>query len=242
LSIYLCHLEPDVLAFETDVVESEDSRVVLAQSWLHPGGGGQPPDRAVIEGAFGRANIAGVQVDGRTAWHLVDASIPRGERVRVTIDAGHRSIISQLHTDTHILNALVFREFDGALVTGAKISADGTAHMDFDLPDVDNDRLRALEDPINEVIRAGLRVSTTYATLEEASASKGLIRNLAVSPPPTDDGRFRVVEIEDLDRQACGGTHLEATDQSRPIMILKIDNKGRRNRRVKIALAPETVH
>jgi len=241
LSIYLCHAQPDVLTFETDVLQSEDGRVVLAQSWLHPGGGGQPADRAVIEGAFGRANIAGVQNDGVNVWHIVDSPVPRGERVRVTIDAGHRSIISQLHTDTHILNALVFREFDGALVTGAKISSDGTAHMDFDLPDVDNDRLRALEDPINEVIRAGLRVFTTYVTIEEASVSKGLIRNLAVSPPPTDDGRYRVVQIEELDRQACGGTHLEATDQSRPITILKIDNKGRRNRRVKIALGPETV-
>jgi misacylated tRNA(Ala) deacylase len=82
-----------------------------------------------------------------------------------------------------------------------------------------------------------LRVSTTYVTVDEASRSKGLIRSLSVTPPPTEDGRFRVVEIEELDRQACGGTHLNATNESRPIVIQKIDNKGRRNRRVKIALA-----
>jgi misacylated tRNA(Ala) deacylase len=178
-----------------------------------------------------------VHVDGDTVWHLVDGTVPRGERVQVRIDAEHRSIISQLHTDTHILNALVFQEFDGALVSGAKISPDGTAHMDFDLPEVDNDRLRALEDPINTIIRSGLRVSTTYLSIEEVSRTKGLIRSLSVAPPPTEDGRFRIVEIEGLDRQACGGTHLTATDQSRPIVIQKIDNKGRRNRRVKIALA-----
>jgi misacylated tRNA(Ala) deacylase len=237
MSIYRCHIEPDVLVFETDVLQAEDGRVVLAESWLHPGGGGQPSDRAIIEGAFGRFNIEGVRTDEGSVWHVVDGTIPAGERVRVIIDAEHRSVISQLHTDTHILNALVFREFDGALVTGAKISADGTAHMDFDLPDVDNDRLRALEEPINDVIRAGLRVSTTYVTVDEASRSKGLIRSLSVTPPPTEDGRFRVVEIEELDRQACGGTHLNATNESRPIVIQKIDNKGRRNRRVKIALA-----
>ncbi|HEX8806686.1 MAG TPA: alanyl-tRNA editing protein [Candidatus Aquilonibacter sp.] len=236
MSIYRCHVDPDVLSFETDVLEATTGRVRLAESWLHPGGGGQPPDRAVVTGAFGYAAISGVEiVDGQT-WHIVDAAVPAGERVRVSIDRDHRSTISQLHTDTHILNALVFQAFDGALVTGAKISADGTAHMDFDLPEVDNDKLRALEDSINDVIRAGLALRTTYVTVDEASRSKGLIRNLAVAPPPTADGRFRIVEIVGLDRQACGGTHLQNTRESSPIVITKVDNKGRRNRRVKIAL------
>ena len=74
------------------------------------------------------------------------------------IDAQRRSILAQLHTATHIMNALVFRQFAGSLVTGAQISGDGTARMDFDLPDVDNDLLRAIEPGINEVIAQGLPV------------------------------------------------------------------------------------
>ena len=206
--IYRCHVDPDTYEFESDVLKTSDGKIVLAESWLHPGGGGQPADRAVVEGDFGIANIIGVATEGDDVWHLVDAPVPAGERVRVMIDRAHRDVIAQLHTDTHILNALVFQEFDGALVSGAKISSDGTAHMDFDLPEVDNDRLRALEGPINEAIRAGLEVRTTYVTMEEASRTKGLIRSLSVSPPPTEDGRFRIVEIVELDRQACGGTHL----------------------------------
>ena len=236
VSVYRCHTEPDVYTFEADVVKAEDGRVLLSQSWLHPGGGGQPADRATIEGAFGSGHVTGVETSGHLAWHLVDVPVPAHERVRVTIDREHRHVVAQLHTDTHILNALVFREFDGALVTGAKISADGTAHMDFDLPDIDNDRLRSLEAPMNEAIRAGLAVRAVYVTIDEASRSKGLIRSLSVTPPPTPDGRYRVIEIEDLDRQACGGTHLTVTSESLPITITKIDNKGRRNRRVKIAL------
>ncbi|HTZ55296.1 MAG TPA: alanyl-tRNA editing protein [Candidatus Acidoferrum sp.] len=236
MSVYRCHSEPDVYAFEADVLRAGEGRVVLSQSWFHPGGGGQPSDRGTIEGASCAGRITGVESGGDMVWHLVDVALTAGERVRVTIDRANRSIISQLHTDTHILNALVFQEFNGALVTGARISADGTAHMDFDLPDVDNDRLRSLEQPINDVISAGLAVRAVYVTVDEASRSKGLIRSLSVSPPPTPDGRFRVIDIEGLDRQACGGTHLSVTNASLPIRIAKIDNKGRRNRRVKIEL------
>jgi misacylated tRNA(Ala) deacylase len=57
-----------------------------------------------------------------------------------------------------------------------------------------------------------------------------------VAPPPGDDGLIRIVEIVGLDRQACGGTHLASTGRSRALRILKIDNKGRHNRRIRIGL------
>jgi misacylated tRNA(Ala) deacylase len=65
-----------------------------------------------------------------------------------------------------------------------------------------------------------------------------VLRSKAVTPPPQSDGKVRIVEIAGLDRQACGGTHLASTGQSRPLCILKVENKGRHNRRVKIGLAP----
>ena len=144
----------------------------------------------------------------------------------------------QLHTDTHILNALVFQAFDGALVTGVQMYEDGTARMDFDVPGADNDRLRSLEAPINDAIRQNLAVNFVYVPMEEAQAEHGLIRSRSVAPPPTPDGKVRIVEIAGLDRQACGGTHLAATGASPPLKILKIDNKGRHNRRVRIGLIP----
>ena len=67
-------------------------------------------------------------------------------------------------------------------------------------------------------------------------ARGGTSRDVVVAPPPDADGLVRVVEIVGLDRQACGGTHLASTGRSRPIGILKIDNKGRHNRRVYIGL------
>ncbi|HEV8474181.1 MAG TPA: alanyl-tRNA editing protein, partial [Methylomirabilota bacterium] len=71
---------------------------------------------------------------------------------------------------------------------------------------------------------------------DAARAETGLLRSRSVAPPPAADGTVRIVEIVGLDRQACGGTHLASTAGSRPVRILKVDNKGRHNRRVKFGL------
>jgi misacylated tRNA(Ala) deacylase len=75
-----------------------------------------------------------------------------------------------------------------------------------------------------------------YVTTTEALSTPGLIRSASVAPPPTSTGEFRVIEIGGLDRQACGGTHLSNTSQSNAIAVTKIENKGRRNRRVRMQL------
>ena len=65
----------------------------------------------------------------------------------------------------------------------------------------------------------------------------GLVRSLSVAPPPTPDGKLRVIDIDGVDRQACGGTHLSNTLQSAPFRITKVENKGKRNRRIRFELA-----
>jgi misacylated tRNA(Ala) deacylase len=144
----------------------------------------------------------------------------------------------ELHTDLHIMNALVFRHFSGALVTGVQMNEDGTARIDFDLPDADNDGLRALGAELNEVVQQDLAVVDSYVSMAvaEATQGQGLLRSRSVTPLPSSKGLIRIIEIAGLDRQACGGTHLASTGGSRPIQILKIENKGRHNRRVRIGL------
>ena len=234
---YLYHREPETLVFETEIVDRRPGAVRLERSFLHPGGGGQVSDRATLVHAGGSAGIIGVTVEDGNWWHLLEPEAASVDgQVEVRIDADHRSIVSQLHTDSHILNALIFRRFDGALVTGAQINGDGLARMDFDLPDFDNDKLRGLEEEINSVIRDGLPVETRFVPFDEARATPGLIRSASVAPPPSADGNVRIVDIAGLDAQACGGTHLTNTAQSRPIRITKVENKGRHNRRVRFAL------
>ena len=232
------HEHPDSLVVETEIADAQPGRVLLAQSPFYPGGGGQVADRGLLRATGGEFAVAGFESVGGKLWHLLDdsAALLTGT-VQAVVDPVFRQMMRELHTDTHILNALVFQSFNGALVTGVQMNEDGTARMDFDVPEADNYKLRALEGPINDVIRQNLEVRDTYVTVDEAYDEPGLIRSKSVTPPPTLDGKIRIVEIVGLDRQACGGTHLGSTGTSRAIRILKIENKGRHNRRMRIGLA-----
>lgn len=236
MSHYYCHDHPETLTLETQVLDARPGKVVLAESPFYPGGGGQPPDRGLLRLQSGEAAVTGFEYTDGTLWHLLAGSAEPSGGVEAVVDPVFRRTMRQLHTDSHILNALIYQAFDGALVTGVQMYEDGTARMDFDLPGADNDRIRALEAPINEVIARDVPLTFDYVPLAEAQAQHGLIRSRSVAPPPTADGLIRIVEIVGLDRQACGGTHLSGTGSSPPIRILKIDNKGRHNRRVRIGL------
>ncbi len=230
------HENPETLSLETEVVAARPGAVALARSPFYPGGGGQLPDRGVLRWSGGEAAVTGLEDDGTRLWHLLDAPVEPAGIVEAAVDPAFRATMCELHTDLHILNALVYQAFSGALVTGVQMAADGTARVDFDLPDADNARLRALEPAINDAIRQDLPVRAAHLAMELAEAEPGLLRSRSVAPPPNADGTVRIVEIVGLDRQACGGTHLASTGRSRPVRILKIDNKGRHFRRIRIAL------
>lgn len=243
MAIYLCHEQPDLYEHSAGVVGHRPGTVALDRSAFHPGGGGQVGDIGSIESAGEVAAIAGIEIettpDGEVWWHMfadpeAGAAFLDGEVV-VRVDAEHRHRVASMHTMSHVLNALVFDEFEGSLVTGASINGDGTGRMDFDLSAIDNDRLRALESPVNDVIGRGLAVEAIYVSANEAASTPGLVRSLSVAPPPTPDGRLRLIDIDGLDRQACGGTHLSNTAQSPPFKITKIENKGKHNRRIRFA-------
>jgi len=237
MAIYLCHEQPDLYEHDATVIDARPGAVLLSLSAFHPGGGGQVSDVGTITSNAGSFSVSHVQPDGDNWWHVLsDATVELSGDVRVAIDADHRVRVASLHTMSHVLNAFVFDEFEGSLVTGAQINGDGSGRMDFDLSDIDNDRLRALEAPVNDIISQGLAVDAVYVDATDANAIEGLVRSLSVAPPPTDDGRLRLIDIAGLDRQACGGTHLSNTAQSQAFKIGKIENKGKRNRRVRFTL------
>jgi misacylated tRNA(Ala) deacylase len=236
MAVYLCHEQPDLYEHGAVVVDAAPGRVVLDRSAFHPGGGGQVSDIGTIEHAGGLAAVIGIETVDDVVWHVLADEVALAGAVTVRVDADHRSRVAQLHTDSHVLNAIVFERWPGTLVTGAQINADGTGRMDFDLSEVDNDALRGLDGAVNDVIGRGVEVRSVYVDASDATTTAGLVRSLSVAPPPTPDGRLRIIEIDGVDRQACGGTHLSNTGESRPFHITKVESKGKRNRRVRFVL------
>jgi misacylated tRNA(Ala) deacylase len=236
-SRFLCHEAPELHEFQAAVLHARPGAVALSRSAFYPGGGGQPADRGILRWNGGEVRVERLESQEDLLWHVLAEPVLVEGTVEGVVDAAFRRQMCQLHTDLHLVNALAFQAFDGALVTGAQIGHDGTARIDLDLPGADNDRVRALEPAINDAIRQDLAVRQAYVPTEAAVAERGLLRSRSVAPPPQPDGTIRVVEIAGLDRQACGGTHLASTGQSPPVRILKVDNKGRHNRRIRIGLA-----
>jgi len=236
MAVYLCHEHPDLYEHEATVLDAAPGRVVLDRSAFHPGGGGQVSDLGWLEHAGGVVPVGGIETIDGAVWHVLGEDVTPTGTVVVRVDADRRSRVAQLHTDSHLLNALVFERFPGTLVTGAQINDDGTGRMDFDLGEVDNDVLRGLDAGVNELIGQGLDVDAVYVDAAEAATTEGLVRSLSVAPPPTPDGRLRIIDIAGVDRQACGGTHLSNTAQSAPFRITKVESKGKRNRRIRFAL------
>ena len=225
MALYFCHENPEVFSLATEVVEVRPGAARLAATPFYPGGGGQLPDQGVIRTNDREIAVTGFELQGTRLWHLLAESVELAGAVEAVVDPGFRQLMRELHTDLHIVNALVFQGFDGALVTGVQMNPDGTARIDFDLPDADNERLRALQPAINDAIRQDLPVRETFVTADEAFDEPGLIRSRSVAPLPTSDGMIRIIEIAGLDRQACGGTHLASTGASRPLRILKIEDR-----------------
>ncbi len=236
MAVYLCHEFPDLYEHEATVVDAGPGRVVLDRSAFHPGGGGQVSDIGWLEHPGGDVAVTGIETIDGEVWHVLADEVELSGGVVVKVDADHRSRVAQLHTDSHVLNALVYDRFPGTLVTGAQINSDGSGRMDFDLSAVDNDVLRGLDAGVNDVIRRGVEVRSVYVDAGDVDTVAGLVRSLSVAPPPTPDGKLRVIDIEGVDRQACGGTHLSNTGQSGPFRITKVENKGKRNRRIRFAL------
>jgi len=241
MPVLLCLQRPDLLRLQTRVAACRPGAVALESTPFYPGGGGQLADTGVLRWDSGGSEVGAIEKDGGLLWHLLreTADLPSVcETVEAEVDPGFRSTMQALHTALHVINALVFRGFDGALVTGVQMAADGTARIDFDLPDGDNDRLRALEGPLNDVVHQDLSVQAEHVPYVQAQSEPGTLRSRSLAPPVGEDGLIRIVQINGLDRQACGGTHLSSTGaDGRALRILKIENKGRHNRRVRIGLA-----
>ncbi len=220
--------------FDAVVLDVAPSEVLLDRTAFYPGGGGQPPDSGQLSWAGSRCQVIGFRRDGDRLWHQVEGDLPAvGTAVRGQIDWDLRYKLMRTHTALHILSAVVFRDY-GALVTGANMRP-LEARMDFELERISASFGTELEERVNREVAAGRAVRIHFLPREKAIRIPDLIRTKVNLLPP-DISVIRVVEIEGLDMQADGGTHVANTGEVGIVRVVGHESKGRINKRVRIAL------
>ena len=221
---------------EATLVAVGEHGVELDRTVFYPMGGGQPGDRGVLRLEDGRevAVVDTRRTEGRAGIvHVCETPLARdrvGQRVRARIDWGRRFRIMRVHTTLHLLCAVVA----DAGVTGGSIRDDGSGRLDFDVPDPVLDKAHVTAE-LNRLVREDHRVRARWISEEELDANPELVRTMSVAPP-RGAGRVRVLDIEGVDLQPCGGTHVASTGEIGGVLVKKIEKKGRRNRRVNVAL------
>lgn len=209
--------------------------VVLDQTVCYYESGGQPGDAGELSWSGGSATIIDTRRDRDSGaiLHVLaeDAVLPAvGEGVTVTLDWPRRHLHMRYHTALHLICAAL----PGILATGNAIDTT-KARIDFDLSGVAFDR-DATEARLNELIAGNHDVTTQWISDEEMAVQPELVRTMSVAPP-TGAGRVRLLNIGDgVDLQPCGGTHVKSTREIGPVKIVKVENKGKQNRRLVIQL------
>jgi misacylated tRNA(Ala) deacylase len=217
------------------VVAADERGIRLDRTVFYPTGGGQPGDTGTLRLASGETIAIIDTVKGETADEVIHVPAPGtplpapGTEVAAEIDWERRYRLMRMHSCLHLLCAVV----PGA-VTGGQVS-DGRGRLDFDVPGASLDK-EAIAARLNELIAAGHDVTPRWITDDELESRPELVRTMSVKPP-VGAGRVRLMEVADIDLQPCGGTHIRNTAEIGPVVIGKIENKGRQNRRINIAFA-----
>lgn len=224
-------------SMEARVLASAPEGVVLYRTVFYARSGGQPGDVGVLRWDGGEMAVADtVKGEGDLILHLPApgaALPPAGTAVMGEIDWTRRHRLMRAHTSMHLLCAVL----PGAAVTGGSVGTD-RSRLDFDLPDPP--AKEAIETALNALIAANHPVAAEWVDEDVLDANPALVRTLSVKPP-RGSGRVRLVRIggaePPVDLQPCGGTHVDSTAEIGPVRVLKIENKGRQNRRVILAAA-----
>jgi misacylated tRNA(Ala) deacylase len=232
----LCLKDHYIREFDAKVMNVETDLVTLDKTVFYPTGGGQPNDTGTIRWAAGESKVVDVSKKTGTVLHKVDGlAPPQGAMVHGVIDWDRRYMFMRYHSALHVLCGLVYHMY-GGLVTGGQIYPD-RARMDFDLQDLSTDRVAEIEKACNKEIQASRPIVVRFLPREEAMKQPDLIRTKINLLPP-EISEVRVVDIEGLDVQADGGTHVANTKEIQGIKVVKTANKGRINRRMEIVLTP----
>jgi len=222
--------------FEARVQEiTPEGGVILDRTAFYPTGGGQPHDLGALTWPGGAATVTEVHKDGGRVVHRVaGASPPVGRAVHGELDWERRYALMRYHTALHSMSGVIYQLY-GATVTGGQMYTD-RARMDFLLPDLSPDRLHQIEERTNVLLAEAHPVSIQFYSRADAFQIPDLIRT-RVNLIPDTVLEIRVVNIDGIDQQADGGTHVANTREVGQVRITGSENKGKGNKRLEIVLS-----
>jgi misacylated tRNA(Ala) deacylase len=208
-----------------------DDAVVLDRTVFYPLGGGQPGDSGILFWGSSSCDIVDTRYgeDGAIRHILGETAVRPdvGDSVRVVLDWARRYRHMRMHTAMHLLGSVL--QYG---VTGGNISTD-KSRLDFDMEDtVDKEMVGAA---LKALVAEDHRVHCRWISEAELDAQPDLVRTMSVRPP-RGKGDIRLLEIDGVDLQPCGGTHVRSTAEVGDVRIGKVEKKGKRNRRVNILL------
>ena len=223
--------------WDATVLDVDDEGIVLDRSAFYPGGGGQPPDHGVLLWGGVQTRIVGTRrgEDLRLVPYEDDPIPTAGTAVRGAIEDARRTALMRTHSGLHLLSGVVFRDF-GALVTGGNMEP-FEARMDFNLPEVPPGFKEAVAEACAVEVAADRAIEVSTLPRAEAFEIPDILRTATNLLPP-DLEVVRIVDIVGLDTQADGGTHVASTRQIGAIEVVKVENKGKGFRRLRIRIAP----
>ena len=204
--------------------------IFVDQTVFYPLGGGQPGDTGTIRWDGGEAAVVDTRYVDGDIGHIVEegAALPApGSEIQLAIDWDRRYRHMRMHTAMHLLGSILLYP-----VTGGNISSE-KSRLDFDMEDtVDKE---AVGEALARLVAEDHGVSCRWISEEELDANPELVRTMSVQPP-RGKGSIRLLEVDGVDLQPCGGTHLRSTAEVGAVRIGKVEKKGRQNRRVNIHL------
>ena len=229
-------LDATLREWDAAVLNVGEDGIVLDRSAFYPGGGGQPPDNGVLLWCGVQTRIVGAHKTGGDVYLVPAAGDPLpgvGDAVRGALDDERRTALMRTHSALHLLAGVVFRDY-GALVTGGNMEP-LEARMDFNLDQVPEGFKDSISAACAVEVEADRRIDVKVLPYDEAFAIPDIIRTATNLLPP-GLSEVRIVDIVGLDTQADGGTHVASTKQIGAIEVVKIENKGKGFRRLRVRL------
>ena len=226
----------DLRSFEAVVVGIDGDSVALDRTAFYPTGGGQPHDIGTLAGSSVVNVRKGPSPDGSYGWvwHVLDGALPSvGDTVTGEVDDDRRFALMRTHTAMHVLCGVIWNEWKVPVTGGNMEPLSG--RMDFEFDPVPEGFAARIEELVNAEIAADRPVRVEFLPRDTAVQDADLIRT-KVSLIPESVQEIRVVDIVGLDKQADGGTHVHSTKDVGRVKVLKVENKGKGNKRVRIEI------